>query len=206
MTAAAATSSTPSPRDHLIKVALELVANEGIESVTLRRIARRAGVSHGAPLRHFESLADLLAEVAAEGFRLLSRAIEVASAATSPIRGSMPRLRAAGRAYVQVAVENPGLFTLMFRPDWLRGDNPRYVADAAEAFELLASQVQSAQDSGWQNDRDTRLLAGVIWSNVHGLASLWSQNALLGPVPNASLKEAVELSLDLVLPITNPQP
>jgi AcrR family transcriptional regulator len=66
-------------RDRLVEAALGILSEEGIEALTLRSVARRAGVSHGAPARHFRSLADLRAEVAAVGFRLLSEAVEKSS-------------------------------------------------------------------------------------------------------------------------------
>ncbi len=192
-------SGSASPRDHLVQVAVELVAKEGIESLSLRRIARRAGLSHSAPLRHFESLSDLLAEVAAHGYRLLSEAITRSVAESSTEHSALELLRGAGRAYVHVAVENPGLFALMFRPDSLRIENSQFQVDSKEAFEQLLGVVRAAQDVNWHAGRDTRLLAGVVWSSVHGLASLWSQGALLGPVPDASLEDALELSLEVML-------
>ncbi len=189
----------PSLGQRLIDVTVELVGREGIESLTLRRIARRAGVSHGAPLRHFDSLSDLLADVAAHGFRLLSARIDDYTGALSGDATASQRLGAAGRAYVRVAVENPGLFALMFRPDRLAHDNVLYRQDADAAFERLLRHVQSAQRAGWQADRDTRLLAGIVWSSVHGLATLWSQGTMQGPVPDASLDDALALSLDLLM-------
>lgn len=199
MTTPAYIAESSTPRERLISVTLDLVAAEGIESLSLRRIARRAGVSHGAPLRHFESLADLLAEVAAHGFRLLSAAIEAGVAKTNPEQGALPRLREAGAAYIRLAVENPDLFALMFRPDWLRDENSRLQADSTVAFEHLLRQVRASQDAGWNTHCDTRLLASVIWSNVHGLASLWSQGALVDAAPNASLEDTIGLSLTLLL-------
>jgi AcrR family transcriptional regulator len=189
----------PSPRARLVAVTLELIAREGIESLSLRRIARRAGVSHGAPLRHFSSLADLLAEVAAHGFRLLSERIEKTTAELPPGTPALDRLAAAGRAYTHVAVENPGLFALMFRPDRLDMANTRFAQDSDAAFEHLVRHVRAAQQAGWHADHDTRLLAGVAWSAMHGLASLWSQGALQKPIPEASLDAVLELSLALTL-------
>ena len=61
-------------RDRLLQITTELLAEQGVAAVSLREIARRAGVSHGAPLRHFPSLANLLAIVSAEGFRRLRQA------------------------------------------------------------------------------------------------------------------------------------
>ena len=182
----------------LVQVALDLLADEGIEALTLRRIARRAGVSHGAPLRHYRSLADLLSEVAARGFQQLSEALEKSAAQLPPGAGPMARLEAAARAYVETAVANPGLFALMFRPVDLDVANPRFVGEAAGAFEQLVRLVRAAQDAGWQPGRDTRLLAGCVWAAVHGLATLWAQGAFAGPVGGASLDDALEITLELV--------
>jgi AcrR family transcriptional regulator len=196
---AAAAHQAP-PRDQrLLEIALRLLATEGLEGLTLRRLAREAGVSHGAPLRHFESVAALRAEVAARGFALLGAATETASAALPPGAGALPRLAAAGEAYTRTAVANPSLFTLMFRPEDLDVTNAAYIRESAAAFEHLLRHVRAAQDSGWHAHRDTRMLAGSVWSTVHGLASLWAQGALLGPVPNASLEDALQTTLELVL-------
>jgi len=196
----------PSPRERLVAVTLDLIANEGIESITLRRIARRAGVSHGAPLRHFASLADLLAEVAAHGFRLLSERIEKSVAELPPDLDPVARLAAAGRAYAYGAVEQPGLFALMFRPDRLDHANECLRADSKRAFEQLVDLVQRAQATGWSAHRDTRLLAGLAWSSMHGLAALWSTGAFQHAIPGASLDEVLELSQTLTLRPAPPAP
>lgn len=183
--------------DRLVDAALDILTEGGLEAITLRAIARRAGVSHGAPLRHFKSLADLLAEVSAHGFRMLHDRLASAADSLPAGAGAMARLRAAGASYVEAAVEHPALFGLMFRPDTIDVANPRYRTDAAAAFDRLLSLVLAAQDSGWHADRDSRLLAGAVWAQVHGIATLWSSGALLGPVPDARLEEAIELTLDL---------
>lgn len=184
--------------ERLVRVALALLADEGPERLTMRRIARRAGVSHGAPLRHFASLADLLAEVAAVGFRMLSEAIEKSGAQLPPGSDPVQRLEAASRAYVEIAVANPALFGLMFRPHSLDVRNEAFARESTGAFEHLVHYVRAAQDAGWKPDLDTRLLAGVAWSHVHGLASLWAQGAFSGVVPYASLEQAIEINQELV--------
>lgn len=185
--------------ERLVDATLELLDEAGIESLTLRAIARRTGVSHGAPLRPFRSLADLLAEVAARGFRLLDRSISLAAASLPPGAGPRARLRAAGRAYVGVAVKHPGLFSLMFRPDAIDVGNERFAIDSSAAFDNLLLHVRALQDTGWQADRDSRQLAGVVWAQVHGVATLWAQGAFTGPIPDADLDSTVELTLDLCL-------
>jgi AcrR family transcriptional regulator len=186
----------------LADVALDLLEEEGAASLTLREVARRAGVSHGAPLRHFQGLAGLLAEVASRGFELLGDRIEEAAEGAPPGTGALERLRAAGRAYVVTAAAHPHLFALMFRrdaPDW---EDARLLETSAAAFEQLVQLIRAAQDAGYQPARDTRMLAGIIWSCVHGLATLWSQDALSQVVRGATLDEA----LDTLLAILTPAP
>jgi AcrR family transcriptional regulator len=163
-------------------------------------------VSHGAPLRHFASLADLLSDVAARGFRGLRDAVERSADGLPAGAGALPRLAAAGRAYVECAVENPGLFALMFRPDALDAANARLRRDSEDAFGQLLRLVRAAQDAGWYGDRDTRLLAGAVWSAVHGLATLWVQGALASPLRPAALDDALATTLDLVLGHPAPAP
>jgi len=186
--------------ERLLDVATTILDEEGIERLSLRRIARRAGVSHGAPLRHYPSLAALRSELAARGFALLSASLLEAASERPRGAGPLARLRSAGRAYVQSAIDHPGLFTLMFRVEDLDRSHPSFERESAAAFEHLARLVGAAQDAGWQPERDTRLLSAVVWSALHGLASLWSQGAIAGPVPGASFEDAITTALDLVLP------
>lgn len=194
----AAPSNPEDPLDQrLVQVALQLLADEGLERLSLRRLARRAGVSHSAPLRHFASLAELLSEVAARGFELLSESIEKSGAQLPPGAGAMPRLVAAGRAYIDCAIANPSLFALMFRPEALASNNQRLIHSSRDAFEQLLRHVRAGQDTGWHAGLDTRVLAGSIWSAVHGLATLWSQGAVVAAIPGASLEDAISTTLQL---------
>jgi AcrR family transcriptional regulator len=196
--AAAAPIQLPA-HERLVQTALELLAEEGLEGLGLRSVARRAGLSHGAPLRHFASFAELLSEVAARGFQRLSEALEASAAGLPRGAGPLPRLRAGARAYVACAVANPALFALMFRPELLDARNESYRSHGLAAFERVVVQVRAAQDAGWRAERDTRVLAGAIWASLHGLAALWAQGALAGPVPRASLDDALTTALDLLI-------
>src|SRR5512144_1083100 len=98
-------------RNALLTTALRIVAEEGVAALTLRDLARRLGVSHGAPAHHFPDRASLLAALAGEGFLQLSETL--ASATVDPARGRAARLRAAGRAYVAFALDHPGSFRVM---------------------------------------------------------------------------------------------
>lgn len=191
--------------DRLVEVAEEILAEQGIEALTLRAIARRAGVTHGAPLRHYPSLAALLSEVAARGFRSLFAAIEAAESSLPPGVGARARLAAAARAYVRCAVAQPDLFALMFRPELLDVAAPAFVRDSQAAFDQLVRLVRAAQDEGWRTEQPTRRLAGAHWACVHGLATLWSQGAYQGVVRATSLDEALDTHLELILADPTPR-
>src|SRR5262245_6568461 len=167
-------------REHLIATARRLLDADGLEPLTLREIARRGGLSHGAPLRHFPSLATLLSAVAAQGFRELSAAMASAIAETSPGATALERLAAAGRGYVSFALGSPGVFALMFHPERVDATAADYREAGATAFGQLRELVAAAQASGYHPDVPNVQLAAVVWASVHGLAQLWLQGALQG--------------------------
>ena len=185
----------------LVETGLDLVRKEGFEALTLRRIAREAGVSHGAPLRHFASLNELRAAVASYGFQDLDEALRKAAASLPPGSDPIERLGVAGRAYVDCALSNPGMFGLMFRPELLDPEQARFLRYAPAAFEQLVTAVRAAQDAGYQPTRDTRALAGALWAAVHGLVSLWSQGAL-SATTGASLDDLLDATLATWVPPT----
>lgn len=195
----APTDDSPRRAD-LIRSATELIREDGLHAVSLRKVAQRAGVSHGAPLRHFASFAELLSVVAAQGFSTLSAHVDAASAALPPGAGPRARLIAASHAYVDTAVGDPHLFALMFRFDALDVDNPHYRREATAAHERFLACVRAAQDAGWCTGVDTATLNAAMWSQVHGIATLWSQGALPATLEaGGSLDQVVELAMALLL-------
>jgi AcrR family transcriptional regulator len=202
------TSRPDTPRQRLLQAAREVVASDGLEGLTLRAIARRAGVSHGAPLRHFPSLAALLAALAAEGFAGLIAAVDAAVAATdgeAAAAGTTPsprrRLARAGEAYIRHARSNPGVFTVMFRQERIDVTHPDYQAQGFAAFRQLVDLVAAAQAEGWRAGDDTTELAAVLWANVHGLAELAIHGALAGVVGAEGAARLPALSTTLALGI-----
>jgi AcrR family transcriptional regulator len=150
-------------RDALLAAAESILRRDGLPALTLRAIAREAGVSHGAPGHHFKDLSELLSELAALGFeRLTSMMQEV-----SPTE---PNWRtAASHAYVAFAIDNPGLFSLMFRVERLNADNPRLSAARQSVFGVL---VQFGSSADLAEDR-TRIGAMTAqWCLLHGYAVL----------------------------------
>ncbi len=167
-------------REHLLTTARRLLDADGLEPLTLREIARRGGLSHGAPLRHFPSLATLLSAVAALGFRELFDSVAAAVAGAPRRATALERLAAAGRGYVGFALGSPGVFALMFHPERVDATSADYREAGARAFGQLCELVAAAQASGFHPDVPTVHLAAVVWASVHGLAQLWLQGALQG--------------------------
>ncbi|MGW4116235.1 TetR/AcrR family transcriptional regulator [Actinosynnema sp. NPDC004786] len=155
-------------RAALLTVAAEQIAAGGVDSVSLRELARRAGVSHAAPAHHFRDRRGLLTELAVEGFGLL--ADELGRAA--------PDLRELAVAYVRFALRNPGHFEVMFRNDLLHPDDPALIAARTRSGDLLRAGVA---DKLPEHDREEAgATALAAWSLVHGFASLWRAGALSG--------------------------
>ena len=166
-----------STRDRLVDTARTYLDEEGIDGIGLREIARRAGLSHGAPLRHFPTLGRLLAAVAAAGFRDLYASVEVAISAADA-EDPMARVEAASFGYVRFAASSPGVFGLMFRSDLCDTGDPEYATEGGAAFGQLVELVVGAQAAGFHPDLAPAELAGVLWATMHGLASLHLHGAL----------------------------
>jgi AcrR family transcriptional regulator len=192
MTATAA----PSTRDLLVATARDYLDTEGLDGIGLREIARRAGLSHGAPLRHFPTLGRLLAAVAAEGFRDLyaSVAEQLDHVDVADPRG---RLAASAFGYVRFAAVSPGVFGLMFRADLCDTADPDYATEGSIAFGQLVDLVVAAQADGFHPDAVPEELAGVLWATMHGLASLHLHGALVPTTGQTDLDVLVRLANQL---------
>ena len=152
----------------LLDAALAILEADGIAGLTLRAVARRAGVSHMAPAHHFGDLTGLLSELAALGFRRFGTAL---AAAQDPA-GAADTLDAMGEAYVGFARASPALFQLMFRSERLDPTRPALAAALARASDLLTRAA-----GGFARDEAPPSLAQVAasvraWSLVHGYALL----------------------------------
>jgi AcrR family transcriptional regulator len=149
-------------REALVRAALEILEDSAVTEVSVRAAARRAGVSTGAPYRHFADRDALLSAVAAVGYREMAAAL----------LGAQPEPRTADDladiaiAYVQFALTRPGLFRVMFAEGCDRTNPDRVVAVAAitEYVKAIARQVIP--------DADPEPLATAMWALVHGLAFL----------------------------------
>jgi AcrR family transcriptional regulator len=148
-------------RAALVDPALELVEREGAEALTLRAVARAAGVSPAAPYRHFTDKRALLAAVAEEGFRLMTTALRAGDAGAD----ARARFRARGLAYVGFATRHPSHFRVMFGRELADRSGYPGLQDAARAaFDALVEGVRDAQEAGAMREGDPRELGLTAWA------------------------------------------
>jgi AcrR family transcriptional regulator len=166
----------------LLDTAIQAILEVGPAAVSLRDLARRAGVSHAAPAYHFGDKAGLLTAVATDGFERLAATLREASQTT----GSFLEV---GVAYVRFAVTHRAHFEVMFRPELYRTDDPDLMRARDAARSLLYPPAAAVANGP---DGDEVQAAVAAWSLVHGLATLWLNRNLppqLGDDPEQITRE-----------------
>jgi AcrR family transcriptional regulator len=188
-------------RRALLKAAAEAITENGVANLSMRDLARRAGVSHAAPTHHFGDKAGLLTALATEGFEQLAKALATSRLASN----SFLEL---GVTYVGFAVTRRAEFEVMFRTDLYHADDPEVVAARTRAADALYAGVSDLPDgilaptrpaALTENGRpdssafppagaaragtadsatpDVRVAGLAAWSMAHGFATLWLSGA-----------------------------
>jgi AcrR family transcriptional regulator len=158
--------------DALLVAAERVLEREGLPGLTLRAVAREAGVSHAAPAHHFGDLTGLVSELAAIGFRQFNAAMAAAdSIADSPAE----RATARARTYVAYARAHRGMYGLMFRTERLDMSRPALREAAKAAFTGLAGSIGAQRQESISAEAPSLDQAAAIaraWSLVHGFTML----------------------------------
>jgi AcrR family transcriptional regulator len=162
-------------RQALVDASLRLIADQDVSAVSLREVARRAGVSAAAPYHHFRDKNALLAAVAEEGFRRLVAMVE--REVTRLPRDPADALEAVLAGYIAFAVEHPAHFQVMFLPELHAGTHAELDQAAWEAFALLVRAVQQATPAR-RRRQSPELMAAVALGAAHGLAALARKDSL----------------------------
>ncbi|MFI7341337.1 TetR/AcrR family transcriptional regulator [Streptomyces sp. NPDC050085] len=158
-------------RDRLIDTGVALVDAEGAAALTLREIARRAGVSHGAPRRYFPTHLELLSAIARRGFAELgARAAEATEGDSQDARAQVGAL---ARVYLDFAARHRGMYELMFRHDLLESGELGLRDTSLPLFRTLAELIAEVRP-----DSEPAVVAGALWANLHGVAQLWGWGSL----------------------------
>ena len=162
-------------RSELLRTSRELLDEAGPSALSMREVARRAGCTHQAPYHYFANRAAILAALVREGFDELADRLAVAYDGLGDA-DLHAVLVASGNAYVEFALRHPGVFRVMFRPDVCDPERfPEVVQAGQRARRELARLAKAVMGDGAQVEAEV-----LIWSGVHGLASLLLDGPLAG--------------------------
>lgn len=166
--------------------ALELLETQPAARISLREVARRAGVSHNAPYHHFGDRAALLGAL---GVRAMADLLAAQERAVAAAPGPVERVRALGTAYVAYAAAHPQAFALVFDPEYCAAGEPsaEMAPLIARNEELLAGEVAALVREPRFAGSDPAALAAALWSTVHGMATL----VVLGHLPHEVAEPAL---------------
>lgn len=172
----------------MVQQAIALIAEHGADALSLRQVAKRVGVSHAAPYRHFPSKEHLLAAIGEDGFIALKAALDA-------VAQDADWLGSAANVYVGFALEHPAHFQVMFSVPLSRTEHPDLGVAGRAALDALVAGITAAQARGVVRSGDPFSLALTAWSTVHGLSALLVGDAL----PPARFGLATDL-VDRVIP------
>jgi AcrR family transcriptional regulator len=176
---------TTETREAMLDAVAELIAEVGVRELSLREVARRAGVSHATPGHHFGDKDGMLAAFAERGFRLF------ADTFASKDEGMLD-----GTAYIEFAVDHQPYFDVMFRSGLDRSQHPGLDRGSAAVFESLVSALEEAQEQGIATGYPARVIAIRLWALAHGLATLRLDGQLSRVVPDEDLDEVMRMALE----------
>ena len=170
-------------KNALIKAGVEILSKEGIEGLSLRKVALRAGVSHSAPYAHFPDKQSLIAAISTEGFNQLYFKLDAAILADP--KNPKKQLQQGARAYVQFALNNIDTFKIMFSGVLEKEkEYPAFVEISSKTFQRVVDVVQACQEVGIFHSTSAEMMAVAVWGQVHGIISL----ALEGQIPHTVLE------------------
>jgi AcrR family transcriptional regulator len=162
-------------REKVLKASLALIGEGGLDRLSMREVARKAGVSHQAPYHHFADREAILAALAGEGFAKLKHELERAAASTGD--EATKAVEAMGCAYVDFALRHPAYFQVMFRADAVPLENyPEARRQEDAAFGRLVQMIDDA--FGARPAEARQKIAVLCWALVHGLATLLLEGSL----------------------------
>jgi AcrR family transcriptional regulator len=193
-------------RDALLEAAERVLERDGLAGLTLRAVAREAGVSHAAPTHHFGDLTGLVSELAAIGFRQFNAAMaDAAAAGASPIDKAWAR----AKAYVAYAQAHPGMYGLMFRTERLDMSRPSLHEAASASFAGLAGAIGASRHEQIHEEALSLEQAAAIaraWSLVHGFTMLLLDHRLSDILRRLPKGTDAETLLDAMLRSTVGRP
>jgi AcrR family transcriptional regulator len=184
-------------RNALIIQGIRCLEQNGVKSLSLRKIAKAVGVTHNAPYQHFANKEALLAAIATEGFNQLIAALDVAVANVPP-NASRERLLAICIAYVTFAENRPALFQIMFGPV-KHSDHQTLFQASQNALKRLINVVRESQQNGWLGGNTPLETALTIWFSVHGIANILITGKIPSPLKNQKASTLTRRTIEQLL-------
>ena len=179
----------------LLEVAIHLLKKEGYQSLSLRKIAKLAGVSQSAPYRHYNDLEELYADIASDGFKLLTTKLKKVKTRYS--KYPLLQFRESGIAYVEFAIKNPDLFQIMYGNQILSHSKYEFLIQSEEeAFLILKNILMECKEQGLIKTNEIEQASMSAWTMVHGLAVLLAGKQVM--FRNIDLKNAKTITKEMI--------
>lgn len=167
--------SAPTLKEACIQAARKVIAERGVENLSMRDVARKLNISHQAPYRHFESRDHLLAEIMRRCFADFAKHLEDRPRTGDPEAD----LEAMGYAYLNYARKKPLEYRLMFGTPWPEpAQHPALVQHAVHAFNMLRDSLRAMHGGQQEHLAQADRQAMFIWSTLHGMASITQANVM----------------------------
>ena len=186
-------------KNALIKAGVEILSKDGIEGLSLRKVAQRAGVSHNAPYSHFPDKQSLIAAISTEGFKQLYQ--ELDTAVSTYTNDPKRQLQEGAWAYVQFAMSNTDTFKIMFSGVLEKEkEYPAFVEISRNTFNRVLDIVRACQDAGILRGVPPEMMAISVWGQIHGIISLLLEGQISHTVlDHFSVRDVVLFALDQLL-------
>jgi AcrR family transcriptional regulator len=186
-------------KNALIKEGLQIISEDGIEGLTLRKVAARIGVSHTAPYAHYPDKQALIAAISAAGHLELFE--EMNALYQKHIDEPYKQLIEIGWHYIQFAMSDPEHFRIMFSKVIEDGEiHPEFIEISDKNYELVSEVIQNCQEAGIFKVTEHEKLTIYVWSVIHGLATLIIEDQIpLAIKQKTSAKDFFEFTIQSMI-------
>lgn len=186
-------------KNALIQSGVEILSKEGIEGLSLRKVAQRAGVSHSAPYSHFPDKQSLIAAISTEGFHQLYNELDAVISAHP--KDPKRQLQHGALTYVQFALNHTDTFKIMFSGVLEKEqDYPAFVEISHKTFQRVVDVVRSCQEAGLLRSTSAEMMAIAVWGQVHGIISLALEGQISHTVlDHHAIEDVVSFAIEQML-------